>query len=305
MTGSPRGYREEPRGDHERGGGAQPDQSLAPLLNRWQRQSQMITTALWLRAFADGRVSLSAAATALPSAITDSPDARAIPNHVETLIDDSTQDRTLGLRDKDPWLTVIASVALAEAGHQSRVRLLLPRPGDPRGLTADALHDACIAGAIVEVVRHDRTWHLAAVREHEGLMAWRVYRQTGVTADRLPRVDHPSTAEADRQLRGTILQAEGLLSDLGHRGLGDASRRLLERALGGLFDTSLPPGPNAVDTAALARALRIAWTCDIALADDSPAVSLADAKERQRILAELDRAARRAVEASLSPGNHD
>lgn len=271
-----------------------------PLARRWHRQSHMITTVVWLRALAAGTVSIEMALAALPSALATSPTTGEVLNLIEVSGNHHIVDDQRHLDEPDPWLAVITSVLPERTPASVQVRILLPRPGDPRGLRGDPLADSCSSGAIVDIEGAAGRICMAAMREHEGLVTWRLHHQAAISTDASPPTDRTSIPEADRELRRSILEAEGLLSDLGHRGLGGVSREVIEDSLDDLFESLHSHNPDLVDLAVLSRAIRIAWTCDLALTDDSPAVTLADAQDRRGILADLDRAARRAVEASVS-----
>lgn len=310
MTGSARGYRDGPHEDPQEASTA-PDPLLGSLSHRWRMQTHMITAGAWMRAVATGSVGLTRAEAMIPTALEplirggitglDHDRHRRSETTCRHLL--ITDGRATGAPSPaspgDAWRELLASLVPGPRGDRARIHLLLPRPGDARGLTGESLEQGCDHGAALIVAAHGRHRVLVATDEHEGLVTW-MSDPSGDDADLGSLIQPDPVHEADRHLREAIVHAESVLSDLGHRGLGARSRDLLDSHLRTLLDSPLPASSEAVRIPQLARSIAMAWTCDLALADESPAITSSDVADRRRIVLDLDHAARRAVEASLT-----
>lgn len=310
MTGSARGYRDGPHEDPQEASAAL-DPLLGSLSRRWRMQIHMITAGAWMRAVATGSMGLTRAESMIPSALEPIVPGTNTDGHHERNRRSVTTCRHLLITDGlaagapargspgDNWQELLSSTDPRSGRDRARIHLLLPRPGDARGLTGKSLELGCDHGAALIVSAHGRDRVLVAIDEHEGLVTW-TSEPTGDDADLGFSIQPDHVHEADRHLREAIVHAESVLSDLGHRGLGARSRDLLDRHLRTLQDSPLPASSEAVRIPQLARSIAMTWTCDLALADESPAITSSDVADRRRIVLDLDRAARRAVEASLT-----
>lgn len=185
------------------------------------------------------------------------------------------------LADLNPsdWLGMIAAGRSAGA---DRVRLFLPRPGDPRGLPteiasmgADAVIGWADEGSIYAwtVVRQDAPWVVAV--GHSTVM---------------PPID---LAEADRQLRGAILRGAQALDELDQQVDAQDRRRSIEMELRVWTQAPLPPARAALAARAVPLLLAVTnvpeagWTAQ-------------QQRARRDIVRELDPAVRAAVEVAYS-----
>lgn len=166
------------------------------------------------------------------------------------------------------WWDVLSAVRASEG-----LTLLLPRPGDPRGLALPRTMTA--TGAVGWERRGGSTWLIPV---DDG--SWRVLEADGHPAT------PPDSEDAGRALRAAIVEAAHIVDDLEVTPgpVGDAARRQAER----IVDSWIlgPPALPASSRALGALGLRMLLALD-------GARSLIDAQT-------LDFAARTAVEAAYS-----
>jgi hypothetical protein len=101
-------------------------------------------------------------------------------------------------------------LAALRRGGATTARLMLPVPGDVRGL--GAAHGAFGADALREgqaVILPDAELGVVPVRIHDGILRWTVHR---VSAGR--GVEHIGLAEAEHALRGAVREAAATLTAL-------------------------------------------------------------------------------------------
>jgi hypothetical protein len=188
----------------------------------------------------------------------------------------------------DPLLVGLGPLRGAGA---TALGLALPVEGDPVGLGGPPAfnHAALEAGEAVVVVGAGR-----------GLVPVRVGASVDWTPHAAERRQLPDVGEADRGLRGGLLEAANALADL------DVARWRPEVAdelsdLRHPAAVAAPPGVPALCLALAGRALTALTVVDLALADDGGALTAYEAERRRTALLPLARAARRALVAACSP----
>jgi hypothetical protein len=193
--------------------------------------------------------------------------------------------------------------ALRMAGLTA-LRLALPAPGDPLGLTGppDFNTAAIDAGEAVLAVTGERSLGLIPAEDRRGSSyvgtRWEVHETPHGTPDT------PALPEADHQLTMAVREAtEALLAVDG----GQEWRPEIAEALGALREShrheqvgGLAPGyaPRAHRVAALAS--RLAVVVDLARSTESVGMSAAHTQHRSEALRTLDRAVRRARVAACN-----
>jgi hypothetical protein len=193
---------------------------------------------------------------------------------------------------------------LRDAGAAG-LRLALPAPGDPLGLTgpAEVNRLALRAGeavltlpapgaATVPALVPDVT-PFGPIGDQGFCVTWRRHEATATTPD------VPTVGEADRDLRAHLASATDELSRLDAApwtpwARGDAVREQRPTL-------PLPPGCEPRALALADQALAVLVVVDAAREDDGGALSAHVAVQRATALAPLGRAARRALVAACSP----
>lgn len=187
-------------------------------------------------------------------------------------------------------------------GGMTALRLALPRPGDPLGLTGPpALNGAAIeAGSAVVAVLDDRAIGLVPAEDRRG-SSYVGVRWTAHDASPGPP-DVPSLADADRQLTLAMRDAtEALLTVDDFAGvppeIADALVDLRDPDRG---DHPLAPGypPRAHRVAALAG--RLSLVVDLARRMDDRGLGADQMRRRAEALRLLDGAVRRALVAACN-----
>ena len=187
-------------------------------------------------------------------------------------------------------------------GGMTALRLALPRPGDPLGLTGPpALNGAAIeAGSAVVAVLDDRAIGLVPAEDRRG-SSYVGVRWTAHDASPGPP-DVPSLADADRQLTLAMSDAtEALLTVDDFAGvppeIADALVDLRDPDRG---DHPLAPGypPRAHRVAALAG--RLSLVVDLARRMDDRGLGADQMRRRAEALRLLDGAVRRALVAACN-----
>ncbi|WP_345365927.1 hypothetical protein [Actinoallomurus liliacearum] len=184
------------------------------------------------------------------------------------------------------------------------LRLALPAPGDPLGLTGppDFNTAAIDAGEAVLATTRERSLGLIPAEDRRGSSyvgtRWEVHET------RSGALDTPALPEADRQLTLAVRDAtEALLSVDG----GQEWRPEIAEALGALRDShrhehvgGLAPGYPARAHRVAALASRLAVVVDLARSTESVGLSAAHVERRSEALRTLDRAVRRARVAAYN-----
>ncbi|MFS2293135.1 MAG: hypothetical protein FWJ90_10600 [Actinomadura sp.] len=185
-------------------------------------------------------------------------------------------------------------------GGMTALRLALPRPGDPLGLTGPpALNGAAIeAGAAVVAVLDDRAMGLVPAEDRRG-SSYVGVRWTAHDASPGPP-DVPSLADADRQLTLAMRDAtEVLLTVNDFAGVPpEIAEALVDLRDPDRGDHPLAPGypPRAHRVAALAG--RLSLVVDLARRMDDRGLGADQMRRRAEALRLLDGAVRRALVAA-------
>lgn len=238
----------------------------------------------WGNAYLRGATSLDEAAAAVS------------PTWVLGLPDNVTATASAGGtappgRRADVEAPAAMTVALGRLRHSgvTRLRLALPAPGDPLGLTGPpALTAAAIdAGAAVLTLDGPRLGLLLAPGSEPAL--WRAQRAAEAVADvpLLPEAER-SLAEALREATDTLVALDVARAD--HRAA--AAMAAAERA------AVLAPGHPGRAHRVLAQAARLRALVAVALSGDGGALSSGEVAARTEALRPLERAARRACVAA-------
>jgi len=195
----------------------------------------------------------------------------------------------------------------------SALRLSLPAPGDPLGLTGPPETNLAVlaAGEAVVTVGHRVSPWSGALHEERAMVpsvtafgtpgdqgycvTWR-----GMAAAATPP-DVPALGDADRALAAAMREATSALTSLGQDTWRPSTAQAAARLRGAGHDLRLPQhvGPRA--DALVRRAIQVLAMLEVARADDGDAVTAHRAHARSTSLAPLDRAARRAIVAAVSP----
>lgn len=225
-------------------------------------------------------------------------------------------------RDDEPHLWTCEPTAgpdeigdgLAElkADGVSALRLSLPVPGDPLGLSGPVETNlaALAAGeAVVTVGDRGTSWagpHICRAivpsvtafgtpgdRGH--CVTWRCM----AAASTLP--DVPMLGEADRELAQAMREATTALASLNQQSWRPSTTQTVGRLRESERDLRLPHHVGARADSLVRRAISVLTMLEAAQADDGDAISAHVAHARSASLAPLDRAARRAIVAAVSP----
>jgi hypothetical protein len=206
---------------------------------------------------------------------------------------------------------VLAAPALADlltdlrARRIDGVRLVLPVPGDPRGLSGPGpFSDAALAtGEAVRVQAESgrATYGLVPVIAGHGndidgratTVRWRVYACEAAVAD------PPGTGrQAENDLTDVLREATRSLAALDVARLDPEQAEVLRGLRTARSTLTLPPGhPGA---GLWIQAERIAAIVDLAATDDGGAYDRVGASERRTVLRELAAAVRRAKTAAIN-----
>lgn len=201
------------------------------------------------------------------------------------------------------------------AARVTSLRVVLPAPGDPRGLpgptgfSAVACQagecvlavDACPAGSTATVALVPSVQRFGSDLEPGRLVTWTEHR-----VEHRPALEVVSLAEADRDLRAGLLETTRQLEALDvATWRDDLAGHWADLASARLDARRLPVGLSPRAGRTLATGLRIRALVTFALEDEGGAVSGWEISRRRELLRELDGIARRAVAAAASsPGEH-
>lgn len=213
---------------------------------------------------------------------------------LDAITGDDTAHHIVGLDEASATATPLAlglgplrTAVLDRADH---VALSLPAPGDPAGLAGppDFNAEALEAGAAVLLGGADLG--LVPTRVGAGVF-WQLRRASAPPP--------PDLGEADRGLRSVLREVADTLAALDvARWNPDVADALLNLRRGGPPD--LPPGMDPTAVAVATTAARCQTIVDLALENESAAVTGQEADARTAGLRPLGRAARRALAAACS-----
>lgn len=201
---------------------------------------------------------------------------------------------------------ITASASLSEAlwalrGSGARaLRVVLPVPGDPRGLggpaelnghAIDAGEVVLAVGAPVALVPEVQVFGPPGDQGH--LVTWHCH-----TAD--PPVVAGSLPEAERAMTVALLDASAALTQLDIAQWRPEVAALLDDVRSNREAEPLPRGFPAQAQTVAARSARLLAVVDFALHDDGTALTSAAAASRRAALTSLEHAARHALEAACN-----
>jgi hypothetical protein len=210
---------------------------------------------------------------------------------VDAVLGDDATHAVAGLPGTDRTETLVVALGRLRAAGASGVGAAFPVEGDPVGLGGPAAFNADALEAGEAVVAADAGLGLVPHRTGAAL-TW--------TAHPAARRQLPDVGEADRQLRGALIETANALARLDvARWRPEVADELLN--LRHRPEITAPAGvpPRCVDLAA--RGLQAIAITDLALEDDGGAVSASEILAREAALRPLARAGRRALVAACSP----
>lgn len=198
--------------------------------------------------------------------------------------------RVFGLPDEPDGVNLPYALLRLRSLGACGMRLVLPRPGDAAGLAGPpAFSQAAVARGEAVVTLGQGSFGLLP----EGRAAWSVHP---VDAD--PRTPL-SLRDAERHLDQVMRHSTEMLRDLDLARWEPVAAELLEhrsRTVRPALPRSAPQQSHLV----LERGLRLAAIVEVARAGEGAAVTAYEMQGRAQVLRDLDRAARRAVEAACS-----
>jgi len=183
----------------------------------------------------------------------------------------------------------------------SALRLALPAPGDPLGVSGplpttraavDVGEAVVCLGADVCLVPEIVTFGPPGDQGH--LVSWRAHPVTPSP------VDVPSLAEAERELKEALIAAAAALSELDVASWRPEVGAALMALRSGDGAQRLPePYPSRAQSVSV-QATRLSAVLRLALEDDGAAATLQAANARREALSPVDRTARRALVAACN-----
>lgn len=195
----------------------------------------------------------------------------------------------------------LADALLAlRSGGATAMRVGLPRPGDPGELPGPPeLTDAAVAAGEVALAV-GTPYALVPRIEPFGPPGDQGHFVTWEWWDADPLTPTANLADADRELRQTLLAAGDQLAQLDVPSWRPEVAQLLADLRSGEADAPLPRAFPGKAQQVAARSARIMAIAEYALADDGGAVTGAEADARRTAIAELESAARHALCAAAS-----
>ena len=181
------------------------------------------------------------------------------------------------------------------AAGATAMRVALPRPGDPGELAGPAdLNAAAIAAGEV-VIADGAPYALVPSIEAFGPPGDQGHFVTWQWWDVLPVTPSSGLADADRELRQTLLAASDLLVQLDVPSWRPEVEQLLTDLRAGASAAPLPRPYTGKAQQLAARSARLLAIVEYAMADDGGAVTGPEADARRTVISELEAAARRAL----------
>ena len=233
-----------------------------------------------------------------------------LPELLERVCAHDDAHTVTGLDPLDDALPLDRAVARLRAAGSTRVRVVLPAPGDlvglpgPGAFTAAAVEAAegvlwlCPDGTGTGLVP-TLTAHGSAYDGTVTTVSWRATPVTATGAD-----PGPYLHDAEHDLRRGVVEVAGVLRDLDvarwRPDVAEALQDLRRQARRGIDDDELPGGYPARARALLVQARQLGAVVQLALADTGGAVDTREAAERERALRRLGDLVRRARVASYN-----
>ncbi|MGI4896147.1 MAG: hypothetical protein ACRYF3_13645 [Janthinobacterium lividum] len=228
--------------------------------------------------------------------------------HVVHWEDDTADLPGLAAARGDDLRTLLAGLAEVKLARGSaHLLLVLPVPGDPRGLPGPAAVNLAALESgecvVAEVAGWEQRWALVpevtefgSVWEPGALVSWSVL---GAAPRRAP--ESSSVADSERELRVALSTATQALASLDvARWREDAADRIAAVRDGALARDVVPPGTSARATRVLQTAARVLAIVELAVEDDGAAITSYEASSRTQALREVAGVARRAVVAAVN-----
>ncbi|PZS06892.1 MAG: hypothetical protein DLM55_12095 [Acidimicrobiales bacterium] len=268
----------------------------------------------WARAWRAGLVGLAEVVEHIERSVAQ------LAEHEHMVMDTATADQ-LFIQQAEPLTQALGALGSAQPDH---IRLVLPTPGDTRGLPAyststpaatrrfisAAVDSGCavvcvndslgpVLGLVVDPVPGRMvTWHRFLIP---------TFAAASVTTSHLPSWANPpldagTPAEADTELVETLHAAIALLDrlELG-RMQPEQAEQLSALRLGGAHSPTLPPGYTARHRLRLSRATVVLGIAEIASLDQvGGGVSSHDMAARATVLRRIATAARHAYTATIN-----
>lgn len=182
-----------------------------------------------------------------------------------------------------------------ELGQVFETFVSFPRNGDSRGLTT-VLDEGIQSGVVVSCHSATGTIWLIPESSVDDTTTWICRSQKNRSF--VDRAGDPG--EADRALRGAILQTENRFDELGLIPRHESGRRFVQADARAWEAMQWPQSVSSARTLLAIRAARLITSVEVALANDGGAFTGSQYSRRRTALDELDFAARRALEAALA-----
>ena len=233
-----------------------------------------------------------------------------LPELVERVGVHDDAHRVEGLDPRGTALELDRAVARLRAGGATRLRVVLPAPGDLVGLPGPGpfTHAAVQAAEAVLAVRADGTGtglvptvtaHGSAYDGTVTTVTWTAY-EVGATGPE----PGPFLHDAEHDLRRGVVEVATVLRDLDvarwRPEVADALQDLRRQARRGLDEDELPGGYPLRARELLVRARQLGAVVQLALEDTGGAVDTREAVERERALRSLGQLVRRARVAAYN-----
>ena len=210
---------------------------------------------------------------------------------IDAVLGDDATHAVAGLPGADGTETMVAALGRLRAAGATALGAAFPAEGDPVGLGGPRAFNAAALESGEAVV---------VLGTGVGLVPVRVGAALTWTTHPAERRQLPDVGEADRALRGALVDSADVLARLEvARWRPEVADRLMN--LRHREPVAAPPGVPGRCAELAARGLQALEIADLALEDDGGAISVHEAAQRRGALVPLERAGRRALVAACSP----